>query len=203
MFNKLQFAKLAIMVCLGMLVGCSSIMPNYKDQSYSEAPNKAFAQALEREQWVIDEYAEYKSRRGHKAFAVAIFSNTVMATGFGDDKITMVWAEHEALRMCQHYSEGLGTCVIVDKDSKQGRHGLSQTQIDAAPEELIAHRDIIKYYSYKDAKAPKAFVIAACSGQAFWLAKQDTVTQAEEDAMQACENGRHPSDPCCLLLESE
>ena len=126
-----------------------------------------------------------------------------MATGFSDDNITMDLAEYGALYMCQYYSEGLGTCVIVDKDSKQGWHGLSQTQIDAAPEELISHGNIKEYYSYKDAKAPKAFVIAAGSGQAFWFAKQETLTQAEDAAMEACENNRHPSDPHCLLLESE
>ena len=203
MLNKYQLGGLAIIVCFGMLTGCASIMPDYNDQSYSEAPNQPFAQALKDEQWVRDEYAEYRSRRGHKAFAVAISHQTVIATGFGDDKITMQWAEQEALRMCHHYSAGDGTCVIVDKDSKQGRHGLSQAQIDAAPKELIAHRDIIRYQDYSAANAPKAFVVAACSGQSFWLAEQDTVTQATEDALLACEDGRHASDPCCMLLESE
>ncbi|MDP6190259.1 MAG: hypothetical protein QF872_05565 [Gammaproteobacteria bacterium] len=163
-----------------MLTGCASIMPDYNDQSYSEAPNQPFAQALKDEQWVRDEYAEYRSRRGHKAFAVAISHQTVIATGFGDDKITMQWAEQEALRMCHHYSAGDGTCVIVDKDSKQGRHGLSQAQIDAAPKELIAHRDIIRYQDYSAANAPKAFVVAACSGQSFWLAEQDTVSKPQK-----------------------
>jgi len=203
MFNKVRRGDLAIMICISIIVAYYFITLNYINKSYSEAPNQAFSEALETEQWVIDEYAEYKSRRGHKAFAIAIFDNTVMATGFSDDNITMDLAEYGALYMCQYYSEGLGTCVIVDKDSKQGWHGLSQTQIDAAPEELISHGNIKEYYSYKDAKAPKAFVIAAGSGQAFWFAKQETLTQAEDAAMEACENNRHPSDPHCLLLESE
>jgi hypothetical protein len=203
MFNKVRRGNLAIMIGISIIVAYYFITLNYINKSYSEAPNQAFSEALEQEQWLIDYYTEYKSYPGHKAFAVAIQSNTIISAGFAYDNITMDLAEYEALYMCQYYSEGLGTCVIVDKDSKQGWHGLSQKQIDAAPEELISHGSIKEYYSYKDAKAPKAFVIAADSGQAFWFAKQETLTQTEDAAMEACENNRHPSDPHCLLLESE
>lgn len=184
-----------------LLIGC---MPFSKpDLSYSEEKNSVFEQALENEQWVQDEFAEYKSRRGHKAFAIAVINNQVYATGFGDDKITMEWAETEALRMCKHYSQGVGECEIVDKVISNGDHGLSEVEISKAPKELIAHRDIHHFLRYQKAKAPKAFVAAACSGQAFWTSNKDSKKQAEQIALQSCENGRHASDPCCTLLQSE
>ena len=189
------------LLIVGLLVGCNSLHRN--DVSYSETENPIFTQALAEEDWVQDEYSEYKSRRGYKAFAISILNGHVYATGFGDDKVTMELAENEALRMCAHFSQGVGECQIMDKAESEGDHGLTEAEIESAPEQLIAHRDIHHYLRYQAAEAPKAFVAAVCSGQAFWVSDKKSKEQAEQLAMQSCENGRHPSDPCCTLLTSE
>ena len=200
--KMLSKAVISLLLFTG-LTACMDIMPNYNDQSYSEAKNTAFDAAMEHERWVRDEFATYKSRRGFKAFAIAVQNDYVLATGFGDDKTTMVQAETEAMRMCHHFSQGDGVCSIVDKAVSKGDHGLSQQQIDSAPKELIAHRDIRHYQNYLKAKAPKAFAVAACSGQAFWASKAASKKQAVHDALRQCEDGRHASDPCCTVLEAE
>ena len=68
---------------------------------------------------------------------------------------------------------------------------------------LIAHRDIRQYVPYTNSRAPKAFVVAACSGQSFWLEQQTSQQSAEKKALEQCELNRQASDPCCTLLESE
>jgi len=201
-FMKQGLLVLVAAVLVAMLSGCMGLS-NYQDQSYSEANNPIFEHGMEDQQWIRDEFATYKSRRGHKAFAIAVVNGHVYATGFGDDKVTMALAETEALRMCAHYSQGVGRCTIVDKEASADDHGLTQAEIDMAPKELIAHRDIHHYLNYLDADAPKAFIVAACSGQAFWVDAAESKQQAEQEALQYCENGRHPSDPCCMVLESE
>jgi len=200
---KMLSKAVVSLVLFAGLTACMDIISNYNDQSYSEAKNPAFDLAMEHERWVRDEFATYKSRRGFKAFAIAVQNDYVLATGFGDDKVTMEWAEREAMRMCHHFSQGAGVCAIVDKAESKGGHGLSQQQIDSAPKELIAHRDIRHYQNYLKAKAPKAFAVAACSGQAFWVAKAKSKEQAAHEALYKCEDGRHASDPCCTVLEAE
>jgi len=68
---------------------------------------------------------------------------------------------------------------------------------------LIAHRDIRQYVPYTNSRAPKAFVVAACSGQSFWLEQQSSQQSAEKKALEHGELNRQASDPCCTLLESE
>ncbi|MCO4838307.1 MAG: hypothetical protein KC426_09500 [Oceanospirillaceae bacterium] len=186
----------------GLMQACSSLSP--LDVSYSGLKNQAFTEALAEQDWIRDEYATYQKRKGYKAFAISTDAGgTIFATGFADDKITVQAAYDEALRMCRHYSEGDGQCSVIDEQDSHERIGLTQKQIDTAPKELIAHRDIVRYVQYKKASAPKAFAVAACSGQSFWLANQASQANAEQDVLSMCETYRHASDPCCTMLESE
>jgi hypothetical protein len=177
---------------------------HYHNTDYSGPEEATFTQALAEQQWIKDEYAEYQLRRGYKAFAIAVdYSELIIATGFADDKVSKQTAHDEALRMCRHFSQGDGECRVVDEQISDGYTGLAQHQIDTAPKELIAHRDIRRYVQYQKAIAPKAFVVAACSGQSFWLEQQESQQQAQERALQKCELNRHESDPCCTVLDSE
>lgn len=187
---------------IGLMQACSSL--STLDMSYSGPTNPAFTEALAAQDWIRNEYTTYQKRKGYKAFAIAKDAGgTIFATGFADDKVTEQAAYNEALRMCRHYSEGDGQCSVIDEQSSQERSGLTQKQIDTAPKELIAHRDIVHYVKYKKATTPKAFAVAACSGQSFWLANQTTQANAEQDVLNMCETHRHASDPCCTVLESE
>ena len=184
------------------LVGCGAMQNHNTDYTGPEDP--LFEDALMHQRWIQDEYAEYQSRRGYKAFAIAVdYPPLIIATGFADDKVSKQTAFDEALRMCRHFSQGDGQCRVVDEQVSDGYTGLTQTQINDAPKELIAHRDIRKYIQYQKADAPKAFVVAACSGQSFWFEQQSTTQQAEQKALQKCELNRHESDPCCTVLDSE
>jgi hypothetical protein len=198
--------KLLKMVALVLVtVGLQACMSgNYHTSDYSGPEDATFTDALATKQWIKDEYKEYQSRRGYKAFAIAVgFPELIIATGFADDKVSKQAAYNEALRMCRHFSQGDGECRVVDEQVSNGYTGLTKKQIDDAPKELIAHRDIRQYVQYKKAEAPKAFIVAACSGQSFWFEQQNSKQEAEEKGLQKCEYNRHESDPCCTVLDSE
>jgi hypothetical protein len=198
--------KLLKMVALVLVtVGLQACMSgNYHTSDYSGPEDATFTDALATKQWIKDEYKEYQSRRGYKAFAIAVgFPELIIATGFADDKVSKQAAYNEALRMCRHFSQGDGECRVVDEQVSNGYTGLTKKQIDDAPNELIAHRDIRQYVQYKKAEAPKAFIVAACSGQSFWFEQQNSKQEAEEKGLQKCEYNRHESDPCCTVLDSE
>jgi len=199
----LKYLKgMVFVLFISMLQACSQMSP--QGVVYSGPENAKLTHALEEQMWIRDEYSKYQSRRGYKAFAIAVdYSGLIFATGFGDDKVSKQAAFDEALRMCRHFSQGDGECRVVDEQVSNGFTGLTKKQIEDAPKELIAHRDIRQYVQYKKAEAPKAFVVAACSGQSFWFEQQATKAQAESKALQKCELNRHESDPCCSLLESE
>jgi hypothetical protein len=198
--------KLLKMVALVLVtVGLQACMSgNYHTSDYSGPEDATFTDALATNQWIKDEYKEYQSRRGYKAFAIAVgYPEFIIATGFADDKVSKQAAYDEALRMCRHFSQGDGECHVVDEQVSNGYTGLTKKQIDDAPKELIAHRDIRQYVQYKKAEAPKAFIVAACSGQSFWFEQQNSKQEAEEKGLQKCEYNRHESDPCCTVLDSE
>ena len=196
------FKGIITVVLMSLLQACSSLLP--LDVSYSGPKNPALTEALVSQGWIRDEYATYQKREGYKAFAISTDAKgTIFATGFADDKVSKQVAFNEALRMCAHFSQGDGQCSIIDEQVSNGTTGLSQTQIDTAPTVLIAHRDIRQYVQYTNARAPKAFVVAACSGQSFWLEQQTSQQSAEKKALEQCKLNRHASDPCCTLLESE
>ena len=198
--NLKRFLGLIIM-SIG-LIGCGSL--HHKNTTYTGPEDPLFENALAHQRWIQDEYAEYQTRRGYKAFAIAVdYPPLIIATGFADDKVSKQAAHDEALRMCRHFSQGDGECRVVDEQLSNGYTGLTQHQIDTAPKELIAHRDIRQFVQYQKAIAPKAFVVAACSGQSFWFEQQSTTQQAEEKALQKCELNRHESDPCCTVLDSQ
>lgn len=190
---------LALLMLLSMASGCAT-----KSAKHPEPLNPILAAGIESQVWVSDEFDSYQNKKGYKAFAVSLGSqHTIVATGFADDKVNKQAAHMEALRMCVHYSQGAGRCVVVDQQDSKGTPGLTQQQISEAPPELIAHRDIIEYNRYQKAQVSKAFVIAACSGQSFWVHSQNNKLQAEKKALAQCELNRHSSDPCCSLLVSE
>ena len=185
-----------------VLQACALMHQHSLDYSGPEDP--LFEDAIMHQRWIQDEYAEYQTRRGYKAFAIAVeHPPLIIATGFADDKVSKQAAFDEALRMCRHFSQGDGVCRVVDEQISDGYTGLTQHQIDTAPKELIAHRDIRRYVQYQQAMAPKAFVVAACSGQSFWLEQQQSREHAQDRALQECELNRHESDPCCTVLDSE
>tara|TARA_B100000767_G_C19697849_1_gene507019 strand:+ start:228 stop:827 length:600 start_codon:yes stop_codon:yes gene_type:complete len=193
---------LALVLAVVALQACSQMHSQKMD--YSGPEDAMLTDALANQQWIKDEYKEYQSRRGYKAFAIAVdYAEMIIATGFADDKVTKQADFDEALRMCKHFSQGDGECRVVDEQVSNGHAGLTKQQIDGAPKELIAHRDIRQYVQYTKAEAPKAFVVAACSGQSFWFEQQASKQKAEEKGLQKCELNRHDSDPCCTVLESE
>ena len=201
--KKMNYLKgIITVVLIGLLQACSSLSP--LDVSYSGPKNLALTEALVSQGWIRDEYAIYQKREGYKAFAISTDAGgTIFATGFADDKVSKQVAFNEALRMCAHFSQGDGQCSVIDEQVSNGTIGLSQTQIDTAPKVLIAHRDIRQYVQYTNSRAPKAFVVAACSGQSFWLEQQTSQQSAEKKALEQCELNRQASDPCCTLLKSE
>jgi hypothetical protein len=144
---------------IGLMQACSSLSP--LDMSYSGPTNPAFTEALAEQDWIRDEYTTYQKRKGYKAFAIA---KDAGGTIFADDKVTEQAAYNEALRMCRHYSEGDGQCSVIDEQGSQERSGLTQKQIDTAPKELIAHRDIVRYVKYKKSHCSQSI----CSGSLFW-----------------------------------
>jgi hypothetical protein len=94
---------------------------NYQSTDYSGPLDPLFEQALTNQQWIKDEYAEYQSRRGYKAFAIAVDTpDLIIATGFADDKVSKQAAYDEALRMCRHFSRGDGQCRVVDEQISNG-----------------------------------------------------------------------------------
>jgi len=193
---------MVLFLFVAVLQACSPMYP--QNMEYSGPEDVMLTEALAKQQWVKDEYAEYQSRRGYKAFAIAVdYSGLIFATGFADDKVSKQAAFDEALRMCRHFSQGDGECRVVDEQASNGFTGLTKKQIEDAPKELIAHRDIRQYVQYKKAEAPKAFIVAACSGQSFWFEQQGSKQEAEEKGLQKCELNRHESDPCCTVLDSE
>jgi len=187
---------------VGLLQACSQMSP--QNMAYSGPENPTLTQALADQDWIRDEYAIYQYRKGYKAFAIAVdATGIIFATGFADDKVSKQVAYDEALRMCGHFSQGDGQCSVIDEQVSNGYTRLTPIQIDTAPNVLITHRDIRQYVQYTKARAPKAFVVAAGSGQSFWLEQQSNQQRAEQNALEKCELNRHASDPVCALLESE
>ena len=130
--------KLLKMVALVLVtVGLQACMSgNYHTSDYSGPEDATFTDALATKQWIKDEYKEYQSRRGYKAFAIAVGSpELIIATGFADDKVSKQAAYNEALRMCRHFSQGDGECRVVDEQVSNGYTGLTKKQIDDAPNE--------------------------------------------------------------------
>lgn len=200
MKKSLKMVALALVV-----VGLQACMSgNYHTTDYSGPEDATFTGALATQQWIKDEYKEYQSRRGYKAFAIAVdYPELIIATGFADDKVGKQAAYDEALRMCRHFSQGDGECRVVDQQVSSGFTIITKKQIEGAPRELIAHRDIRQYVQYENAEAPKAFIVAADSGQSFWFEQQNSIQEAEEKGLQKCEYNRHESDPYCTVIESE
>ena len=192
-----------IVTLISLLASCASLSMEYSDQNYSEANNPAFDDALTYADWLQDEYAIYKARPGHKAFVIAVENGDVIASGFGDNKISQQAAIREALRMCNFFSEGYGQCTLVDKAASNNTQGLSKKTIEDAPKVLISYRDIKNYHTYLQAKPPKAFATASGSGEGFWVVNQTDVTEAKKQALKACDYGRHEADPICSIIHSE
>lgn len=84
--KRLKYLLGLVVMTLG-LAGCGAMQNHNTD--YSGPKDALFEDALMHQRWIQDEYAEYQSRRGYKAFAIAVdHPPLIIATGFADDKVS-------------------------------------------------------------------------------------------------------------------
>tara|TARA_B100000780_G_C21034373_1_gene414833 strand:+ start:191 stop:577 length:387 start_codon:yes stop_codon:yes gene_type:complete len=123
---KSKLKLLTVGMAVAVLQACAST--HYSDTSNPHPEQVTFIKALASHQWIKDEYAQHQSRLGYKEFAIAVkFPKIVTATGFADDKVSKLAAYHEVLRMCRHFSQGVGQCRVVHEQVSSSFTGLTQT----------------------------------------------------------------------------
>lgn len=184
------------------LTACSSVQ---KQGVFSQAElaeqkiHPQFLRALEREEWLANEYRKYLSTKGNKAFAV--YWNDAglpLASGYGDDKLTMTIARKEALRLCQAYSQSQQKRCVVESEAATHREPLDSASF---PEEVIAYRDVAYWQQYLSTPSHKAIVgnpSGIKSGS-----KGESRAEAEQKALAQCQEKASYISLGCYIIASE
>lgn len=184
------------------LTACSSVQ---KQGVFSQAElaeqniHPQFSRALEREEWLANEYRKYLSTKGNKAFAV--YWDAVgfpLASGYGDDKLTMTIARKEALRLCQAYSRSQQERCVVESEEATHREPLDPASF---PEEVIAYRDVAHWQQYLSTPGHKAIVgnPSGIKGGS----KGESQADAEQKALAQCQEKASDISLGCYIIASE
>jgi hypothetical protein len=172
-------------------------------QSVEQSNSVELLEKVKSVRWASDEWDKYEATRGYKAYAVAVDNyGEIWASGWGDDKISRVWAEQTALYLCRFYSDNEFPCKVIDVRGTEHPNWLNTRLKRDLPEQIISFGDAHKYKAYSAAKGPKVAVIQVPSGGVHWFAKA-TLDQAREAAMASCNWNLHESETHCAELESQ
>jgi hypothetical protein len=197
-----KFKTVLAISSFSALTACSSLHNSgvlSADEASKQDIRPAFANALQQEDWLANEYRLYLNKEGYKAFAVA-WDNQGMpfAAGFSDDKLSRTLAQSEALRLCEAYSAPYnGACVIEDEEATT-RADLTTANY---PSEVIAYRDVDHWEKYLAIKGNKA--IAGNLSGVQGSATADSKAEAEQLALAKCREHTHFSIPDCHIIASE
>lgn len=155
-----------------------------------------FSHALEREEWLANEYRKYLATKGNKAFAVYWDGlGYPSASGYSDDKLSMTIARKEALRLCQAYSQSQRQYCVIEDEKGTDREPLKSTDF---PKEVIAYRDADHWQEYVSTRGHKA--IAGNQSGIKAGSKGASQAEAEQKALEQCrENASYVSLDCYII----
>ena len=140
----------------------------------------------------LDNYNDYLKEPGHKAFAISSDG----AYAWDTNRSQLEAAVREVLDLCNstRRSEEEARCVIADINGQLfGPYSEAEIQFST-------HAAVEAYEGrYDNTQNHKAFVQAP-SGHWSWRGNRDSLTQAEREALQACnERLAEGQEPCALI----
>lgn len=194
--------KIVFTVSVAFLSACSNVQeqgPFSQVEVEQLDISPRFSNALEHEEWLANEYREYLSTKGNKAFAV--YWNDVglpLASGYGDDKLSMAIARKEALRLCQAYSQSQQKKCVIENEEATHREPLDPASF---PKEVIAYRDVAHWQEYLSTLGHKAIVgnPSGIKGGS----KGDSQAEAEQKALEQCRENASYISLGCYIIASE
>lgn len=143
------------------------------------------------------EFRHYLDLPGSKAFAV-YSSDTWVASGYADKKLSLEIARAEALRLCRFFAHQARGCQIIHEESASA---LAPEELNSLPDEVISYTDLQAYRAYQAQPGHKAIAGNASGilGGGHAASRHD----AERKALRMCQKNTHESIPECVIVASE